>query len=127
MKTGQAKPLSADLPAEDSGLFKYPITKAELALYWDVARNTVRAWDAIACYCLPEYRKTYPVKEGKQGKPNTTVPLQPYQIWVLNRIRFLIRRSRNVEFTKSFLLQNRAAFSKEKFDAEINQQQRSVA
>jgi hypothetical protein len=119
LKTGQAKrPGQFYLPI-DPLVVEFPATKAELARIWDVARNTVRHWDAIAVSTIPAYRKAYPVKKGTTATPNTYVLLQPYQIWVLWRIRFLLQRSRNAEYAKDYIRQNREQFSTEKFKEEI--------
>ncbi len=120
MKTGQARPLRP-LAALEEELQSYPITKAELALHWNVARNTIRHYDAIACETLPEYRKIYPTKKGSVATPDTTYPLQPYQTWVLNRIRYMLRQSRDANYVKNFIKQNRQAFAREKFQVEISQ------
>ncbi len=126
MKTGQAKPLQP-MVVLSSELQSYPVTKSELAFHWDVARNTIRHYDAIACETLPEYRKTYPTKKGSVATPDTTYPLQPFQTWVLNRIRYMLRQSRDANYVKNFIKQNRQAFAREKFQAEINQHKGQAA
>lgn len=74
--------------------------KSEAARILKVHANTITAWDTIAFFRIPHYRKCYEVSPGKF---NRRQPLCRYQLWVLGRIKKLIKRLKSAERVRSYL------------------------
>ncbi|MBD2124901.1 hypothetical protein NDI39_27480 [Microcoleus sp. ZQ-A2] len=74
--------------------------KSEAARILKVHANTITAWDTIAFFRIPHYRKCYEVLPGKF---NRRQPLCRYQLWVLGRIKKLIKRLKSAERVRSYL------------------------
>ncbi|MFM6151568.1 MAG: hypothetical protein ACKPE3_00995, partial [Sphaerospermopsis kisseleviana] len=63
----------------------YSLTKSELSDLMGVARDSVVRWSKLAFYFIPSFRESYP--RLSDGSFDNEAPLNPYQVWVLSRIR----------------------------------------
>ncbi|MFM6159157.1 MAG: hypothetical protein ACKPE3_40295, partial [Sphaerospermopsis kisseleviana] len=63
----------------------YSLTKSELSEVLGVSRDSVVRWSKLAFYFIPSFRESYP-RLG-DGSFDSEAPLNPYQSWVLSRIR----------------------------------------
>lgn len=87
------------LANDPPGLFcNCHMTKTELSKALNVDRGTVKNWDEIAFWKLPDYRAEYPKRED--GTYDREAPLSPYQVWVVSLIGRYMTNMRRAEKVK---------------------------
>lgn len=104
-----AKELDQNSLYSDSSLSKSAIAKATA-----VARASVYKWTEIAWRTSLDFRLDYPRTSDGKIDPETSI-LTPYQIWVLSRVQYLMRRLRTRKATEDYMSNNESVFSKARF------------
>ncbi len=105
-----------------------PLGKASLAQRVNVCRNTVKSWHYTANLLIPAYREIFPLKNS--GDPSSgkdyTVPLMPYQCWVLVRVGWVMKVYRTRIASHQYIKANPHNFSKAKFTAVLKEFKQST-
>ncbi|MHC5761903.1 hypothetical protein [Nostoc sp.] len=124
MNRSQAFSLGSSIEP-DSIYVDFAVTKSELARLLDVTRPTVWKWDKIAYFALESYREAYPIQTDKAKRQlcerDKEVPLSPYQVWVLSRIKSLMNSLRIATRVKAYIRGNPHHFSVSNFQYKSNQ------
>lgn len=101
------------------------ITKTSLAETFDLRYPSVWRYDKVAFYTIYDYREDYPELPKDQwlirkSKRDRTVPLTPYQVWVLSLVRAAFTHFRRESLVKEYITQNSYVFSKSRYIAQLN-------
>lgn len=102
------------------------LTKKALADAFDLNRPSVWRYDKATFYLVKEYREDYPELPNdielirKKGcKRDRSVPLTPYQVWVLSLIRACFIYFGREARVKEFVQTNGYLFSRSKYITQL--------
>jgi hypothetical protein len=100
----------------------FSLTKQAVANAFDLNRPSVWRYDKVTFYLIKEYREDYPELPNdidlirKKGcRYDRSVPLTPYQVWVLSLIRACFLYFGKKTRVKEFVETNGYLFSKAKY------------
>ena len=96
------------------------LTKKEIAALATVSRQTVVKWDKIA-FLVAEYRQDYPLLGDAKFERDRTVPLSPYQVWVISRVGALMSKLKDAKRVISYVQTTPQFFSKARYQAKCSQ------
>lgn len=100
------------------------LTKKEIGQLMLVSRQTVVKWDKIASQ-VTEYRQDYPMKIDTKFERDRTVPLSPYQVWVISRLGHMMLTLKDSKRVIDYVSANPQFFSKSRYQfkcSQINQE-----
>lgn len=104
----------------------FSLTKQAVANAFDMNRPSVWRYDKATFYLVKEYREDYPelpndieLIKKKKCKRDRSVPLTPYQVWVLSLIRACFIYFGREARVKEFVQANGYLFSKAKYTAQL--------
>lgn len=95
----------------DSDLFvSHHCDKAMLGDFLGCNRDTIRRWENLAFWRVPQFRDSYP--KAATGERDRTHPLNEYQCWVISRIARLMSHLKRSERVKTYIAQHPQEFSR---------------
>lgn len=101
------------------------LTKSEVAKALLTSRPTVCRLDKIAYLMLKTYRESYPLEtdpiKRRKNPLRRTVPLTPYQIWILSRVWVLMKAFKDATRIKVYINSNQSLFSVACYESKFNQ------
>ena len=101
------------------------LTKSEIALALKTSRPTICRLDKIAYLMVKTYRESYPMEtdpiKRRKNSRQRTVPLTPYQIWVLSRVWVLMKAFKDATRIKVYINSNQNLFSLICYESKFNQ------
>lgn len=101
------------------------LTKSEVAKALLTSRPTVCRLDKIAYLMLKTYRESYPLEtdpiKRRKNPLQRTVPLTPYQIWILSRVWVLMKAFKDATRIKVYINSNHSLFSVACYESKFNQ------
>ena len=116
-----AETLSGEALISDTSL-----SKQALGSCLGVSRPSIQRYDEIAYWEIEDYRQSYPLlpKEqwlARKSKYDRTVPLTPYQIYVISMIRTAFQYLRKEAPIREYLQQNSYLFTKSRYENKLRQ------
>jgi len=102
------------------------MTKQALSEVLRTSRPTLVRYDSIAYYSVPDYKDDYPAYPREQwlvkkAKHDRTVPLSPYQIWVLSGVQICFNFYGKKEPTETYIKKNSYIFSRSRYEQRLRQ------
>lgn len=97
------------------------LPKQTLGEVLGVSRPTVQRYDKIAFWTIQNYKEEYPLlpKEERlrcKCSRDTTLPLTPYQIYILSMIQVLFKHLRTEQAVKNYIHSNSYLFLKSRYE-----------
>jgi len=116
-----AETLSGEALISDTSL-----SKQALGCCLGVSRPSIQRYDEIAYWELEDYRQSYPLlpKEqwfARKTKYDRTVPLSPYQIYVISMIQVAFKYLRKEAPIREYMRQNSYIFTKQRYEMRLRQ------
>jgi hypothetical protein len=110
----------------DAVIADCPMTKQALSEVLETSRPTICRYDAIAYYCVADYKDDYPAYPREQwlvkkAKHDRTVPLSPYQIWVVSGVQICFNFYGKKEPAENYIKENPHILSRSRYDQRLRQ------
>lgn len=92
----------------------FPVSKRELANILDCSRTTVIKYSDLIWSTSADFRRECPMLN--HGGFDREAPLTPFQIWLLSRVAYLMKKLRETRKARIYIKSNPSLFCKARFE-----------
>lgn len=102
-----------------------PMSKLVLSQCLTKSRPTIWRYENIAYYAIPDFKEDYPSIPKdlwliKKSKHDRTVPLSPYQCWVISLIKTCQSVLKKKALVKEFIKNNQYLFTRNNYQVSLS-------
>ncbi|MDF5715040.1 MAG: hypothetical protein PUP93_14445 [Rhizonema sp. NSF051] len=110
----------------DSLISDAPLSKEALSQILLTSRPTIKRYDEVCYWEIEDYRQQYPELPREQWlikkqKRDRTVPLSPYQIWIISGIQICFKHYRKEQPVRNYIKEHQYIFCHSTYEKRLVQ------